>query len=208
MSHYYGTVRVAENNLCAHINEFVDEEQTALKHFLMEEHRSPRLRGHHDEHREQVGSQSWPRRIGECHDGAVNEGVHLIVFLLRDVEVVVLFTDFDAQPPESVGNDAEVTQRHVLDAYAVAHHGGHPDERSYLNHVGQQPVFRAMKMIGTDNGEQVGTDAADGSPHAVEQVAELLDIGFTGGIVDSGRAFGEHCRHNDIGRSRDRSLIE
>src|SRR5690606_27644469 len=34
----YRTMRIAENNLCAHFYQFVDKEQAAFKHFLMNEH--------------------------------------------------------------------------------------------------------------------------------------------------------------------------
>ena len=38
VAYYYSTMGVAENYLCAHIDQFVDEEQTALKHLLMEQY--------------------------------------------------------------------------------------------------------------------------------------------------------------------------
>ena len=44
--------------------------------------------------------------------------------------------------------------------------------------------------------------------HAVEHVAKLLDIGLAGSIVDSGSTFCQDCSHNDIGRSRHRSLVK
>ena len=50
VTHDHSTVRIAEDNLCTHVNEFIDEEQTALKHLLMEEHAATSLSGYHDEH--------------------------------------------------------------------------------------------------------------------------------------------------------------
>ena len=128
VSHHYGAVRVAEDDLCAHVDEFVHEEESALKHLLMEEHRALGLCGYHDEHREQVGGQSGPGGVGQRHDGAVDEGVHLVVVLPGDDEVVALDVNPHAEPAEGIGDDAQVPDRHVLDADAVAHHGGHADE--------------------------------------------------------------------------------
>lgn len=45
-----GTVWVAENNLCPHVYQAVNEEQAALKHLLVEQHRTTGLRSYHDKH--------------------------------------------------------------------------------------------------------------------------------------------------------------
>ena len=39
-------------------------------------------------------------------------------------------------------------------------------------------------------------------------MAELLDVGFAGGIIDCRRSLGHDSGHDDVCRSRDRSLIE
>ena len=51
------TVRIAQHYLCTHIDQTVDEEQTALEHLLMYQHRAATLRGHYEHHRQQVGRQ-------------------------------------------------------------------------------------------------------------------------------------------------------
>ena len=58
VSNDHRAVRIAEDNLCAHVDEFVSEEETALKHLLMEKHTSLRLRSHHDENRKEVGGKT------------------------------------------------------------------------------------------------------------------------------------------------------
>ena len=50
MSYNYCTVRVAKDYLCAHIYQFVNEEQTALEHLLMEQHRTTSLCGYHNKY--------------------------------------------------------------------------------------------------------------------------------------------------------------
>ena len=81
--------------MCAHVDEFVDEEESAFKHFLVEEDASSGLCGHDEEHREQVGCQSWPWCVGDGHDGAVDEGVDLIGVMPWYDDVVMIYIDAD-----------------------------------------------------------------------------------------------------------------
>ena len=150
-----GAVRVAEDDLCAHIDEFIDEKQATFKHFLMDEHRSASLRGDNEQHREQVGRQARPRRIGEGHNGAVDERFHGVVRLSWNENVVAFHLDFDAEALKCVGNDAEVFERHVFDGDAVADHCRQADERADFNHIGQNRVFGAAERGHSLDGEQV-----------------------------------------------------
>ena len=208
MAYDNGTVRVAKDNLRAHVDKFIDEEQTALEHLLVEEHRSACLSSHRNEHGEQVRSQSWPRRIGNGHGGTVDERLNLVVALARHKEVVILDFHLDAHATEGIGNDAEVLERHVFDADAVTTHGCQADERTHLNHVRQNGVFRAMQLANTLDGEQVRCNAADACAHAVEHLAELLQIGLAGSIVNGSRALCHHSRHDNVGRTRHRGFVE
>ena len=208
MTHDDSPVGVAEDDLRAHVDEFVDKEQTALKHFLMEEHAATGLRGHGDEHRDEVGRQARPGGIGQRHDGAVDERLYLVVAHAGDEEVVALLLDANAHAAENVGNDAQIGQRHILDADAVAHHGGHADERPHLNHVGQDAVRGAVEAVDAFDGEQVRGDAADAGTHAVEHAAELLHVGLAGSIVDGGCSLRQHSSHHDVGRAGDAGLVE
>ena len=105
-----GTMGVAEDNLCAHIDESVNKEQTALEHLLVEQHRTASLCGYDDEYGEQVGSKSRPWCIGQRHDSTIDERVDNVVFLTRDEEIVAIFLDFDAQTSEGIGDDAEIRE--------------------------------------------------------------------------------------------------
>ena len=44
-----GAVRVAEDDLRPHVDQLVDEEQTAFEHFLVNQHGTLGLRCHHEE---------------------------------------------------------------------------------------------------------------------------------------------------------------
>ena len=155
MAYDDSTVGVAENNLGTHVDELVDEEQAALEHLLMEQHGTAGLGGHNDQHRQQVGRQARPRGVSERHDGAVDERVDDVVLLVRYIEVVAVDLNLNTEAAEGIGDDAEVVDRDVLDADAVAAHGSHADERADLNHVGQQTVVGAVQLGDTLDGQQV-----------------------------------------------------
>ena len=96
---------IAKDNLCTHIDELVNEEQTALKHLLMEEHTTFRLRCHHQQDGDEVWRQSWPRGIGERHDGAVDKRLDDVVRLLGNPQVVALNLDLHTQTAEGCRDD-------------------------------------------------------------------------------------------------------
>ena len=58
------------------------------------------------------------------------------------------------------------------------------------------------------DGEQVGPHPRDLAPHAVDHLAELLEVGLTGRIVDGGGAFGQGGGHDDVGGSGHGGLVE
>ena len=140
--------------------------------------------------------------------GVSPERIDDIMRLTRNQQIVVLDLNFHSEPTECIGYDAKVFQRNVLDADAVAHHGCHADERPHLDHVGQDAVGGAMQMVDTLDGEQVGGDAADACSHAAEHLAELLQVGLAGSVVDGCGALGHNGSHKDVGRARDGGLVE
>ena len=87
-------------------------------------------------------------------------------------------------------------------------HGGETDKGTDFDHIGQHPVFGATEISHTFNGQQVAADPADLRPHAVEHPAELLDIGFAGGIINSSGADGHGSGHHDIGGAGNRWFIQ
>ncbi len=208
MTYHHGTVRVAEDDLRTHIDQFIHEEETALEHLLMEEHTATSLGSHYEKHGEKVWSKSWPRSIGKRHDGAVDKGIDDIMLLLWNDEVIALYLDLHTQAAESIRNDAQILDRYVLDADTGATHGSHSDERTHLDHIGQDAMLGSMQFLHAHDGEQVAGDAADLCSHRIEQMAELLDIRFASCIVDGGSSLGQHGSHDDIGSTRNGSLIE
>ena len=63
MPHHNRSMRVAEDDLRAHVNQFVHKEETRFEHLLMDKHRAACLRGYDQYDREQVRRETGPRRI-------------------------------------------------------------------------------------------------------------------------------------------------
>src|SRR5690554_782195 len=79
-----GAVRIAEDDLRAHVDEFIDEKQSAFEHFLVNQYRAFGLGGHHENDAQQVGGESGPRMVGNGHDGAVDVAVDGVSILGGD----------------------------------------------------------------------------------------------------------------------------
>ena len=81
-------VRVAKDDLGAHVDQLVHEKKTALEHLLVDEDTSFGFGGNNEHDAEQVGRETGPRRIGNGEDGAVEERFDGIALLLRNMEIV------------------------------------------------------------------------------------------------------------------------
>ena len=208
VTYHHGTVRVAKNDLRTHIDEFIHKEETTLEHLLMEEDATASLGSHYQQDREKVWSQTWPRSIRESHDGAVDKGIDDIMLLFWNEEIIALYLDFHTQAAEGIRNDSQILDRYVLDADTSTTHGSHSDEGTHLDHIRQNGMFGSMQTLHAHDGEEIAGDTADACSHRIEQMAELLDIGFAGCIIDGGSTLGEHGSHDDIGGTRNGSLIE
>ena len=128
--------------------------------------------------------------------------------LLGNPEVVTFHLDLHAQSAERIGDDAKVFHGNILDADALAAHRCHTDKRAHLDHIGQDLVLSAVQFLHALNRQQIRGDAADLGTHTVQQMAELLQVGLTGCVVDSGRALGEDGCHHDVGRTGHGCLVE
>ena len=65
-----------------------------------------------------------------------------------------------------------------------------------------------MELAHSLDADEVAGYAADFCSHVVEHMAKLLDIRFTGGIVYCGLSLCHDSSHDDVCRSRYRSLVE
>ena len=69
-------------------------------------------------------------------------------------------------------------------------------------------MLGSVQLVDAGDRQQVRGDAGDVGSHAVQQVTELLQIGFAGSVVDGGGAFGKDGGHHDVGGTRHRGFVE
>src|SRR6185312_14890163 len=203
-----GTVRVAENDAGTHIQQLVHKEQPALKHFLMNEHASFRLRGYHQQYAQEIRCESGPGMIVNSEHGPIEVGLNFINILGRNINIISLYFQFDSELSESVWNNTEVWQTYILDQEFTPGHRCHADKRTDLDHVRKNPVLRTTQFHHAFYFQQITSGSADAGAHAVEHVAELLDIGFTGCIVNGSGSGGQGGGHNNIGSSGNGGLFQ
>ena len=108
MSDNNRTVRIAKNNLCAHVNQFIDKEKTALEHLLMNQYTTFCLGSHYQHDAQQVRSQSRPGSIGNGHDGTVDKRLDLIAILCRNKNIISSLFEFNTQTAETFGNNTQI----------------------------------------------------------------------------------------------------
>ena len=166
---YHSAVRVAQNNLRPHIEEFIYEEQPTLEHLLMNQYRTLSLRGYHQQHRQQIGRQSRPRCVGYRQYRSVEERLDLIMLLRRDQDIIAIYVDSDSESSEGIRNNTQVAIRHIAYSQLRTRDRRHADKRTHLNHVGQQSVLCSVQFAYALNGQQIRTYAADLRSHPIEQ---------------------------------------
>ena len=201
-------VRIAQNDLSAHVDQLIHEKQATLEHLLVNQHRPFGLRRNDQKDRQQVGRQPGPGSVGYVHDRAVDETLYFVVVVARNVDVVAPLLELYAHTGELGRYDAQILERHVADRDFAPGHRGHADEAAHFDHVRKQRMRRSVQSLHAVDDEQVRRDARDQRAHAVQHPAELLDIRFAGGVVDRRAPLGQYGGHHDIGRAGHRRLVE
>src|SRR5690606_33548886 len=107
-SDHHGPVGITEYDLGPHFNEFVHKEKTAFEHFLMQQHGSSGLGGHHQDNTEQVGGESGPGMIGNGKDGSIYKSLNDIAFLSGYQQIIALKFQGNPQAFKGLGDEAQL----------------------------------------------------------------------------------------------------
>src|SRR5690606_3734874 len=88
----HSPVRVAKDDFGSHIDEFVYEKQTTLKHFLMNQHTSSSLSGYDQDDTQQIGCKSRPRSVSNGQDRTIDVVLNFVsVGVLWDIDIITSF---------------------------------------------------------------------------------------------------------------------
>ena len=69
-------------------------------------------------------------------------------------------------------------------------------------------IFRTVKFLHTVNTDGFCTCATNVCSHAVQEVCNINDVGFSCSIINNGLAFRERCCHQNIDGGTNRNLIQ
>src|SRR5690606_32753669 len=136
-----GAVWITQDNLSPHIDQFVDEEEATLKHLLVNEYRSARLRSNDKYNAEQVRGKARPGRVGDRQNRAVDERLDFVSFLRGNVYIIATELQFYPESTEDIGNNAEHVDAAVPDRDLRLRHRCKPYKASDFDHVGEEGVF-------------------------------------------------------------------
>ena len=130
------------------------------------------------------------------------------MFLGRHVDVIAALFQIDSKTAETVRNHSQILIGNILDGDGALGQGGHSDEGSDFDHVRKDGVSRSMQSPDSPDPEEIGTDAADVRSHCAQQSAQLLDIRFTGSVVDGGLPFCQRGGHQDVRSTGHRGFVK
>ena len=200
-------MRITEDYLCTHVNEFIHEEQTTLKHLLVEKYTTLCLCSNNEQHRDKVWCQSWPWSIANGHNRSINERVYHIVVLTWNQEVITIFDNLYTESTEGIKYQSQVRNRHVFNTNTITYHRCNTNERAYLNHIRQDSMVSSMQFLHTLNSNQVAGNTANLRSHCIKHLTELLDIRLTSCVVYRGCSFCQNSCHDNISSTRNRGFI-
>ena len=86
----------------------------------------------------------------------------------------------------------------ACDLDAAACDGGGAEERACFNAVRDGDTCTRAEGFDALDGEGARTAALNFSAHAGEEVDEVIDFGFEGGILQDAHALGKCCCHQDV----------
>src|SRR6266550_4421872 len=110
------TMRIAENDSCAHRREFVDEEHARLEHLLVHENQPLALSRGHDCDRHRIGRERRPRLVLELWNVAPHVGLYLSRLFGGNDQVVSVLDALYAESRETHPCRPQMLDARVLDS--------------------------------------------------------------------------------------------
>ena len=191
-------MRVADHGVGAHADQAVDKVQARLEHLFEEQHIAFDLRGQRDHAAHLVGGELRPGAVADHRHRAVVVAQHAALLLLRQIDVVLVQLDLDAQGGEHAPAHPVGVQVRALDLDLTAGGCRQRQVGGRFDVVVADLVRRAVQRGHAVDVELVGADAGDLGAHGVEHIGQILHMRLTGGIADDGVAFADDGGHQDV----------
>src|SRR5215212_5582209 len=139
-------VRVADRDLGAHRDQFVDEEQPVLEHLLEDQDRALGLRGEGDRDRREVRREGRPRAVLDLGLVVARVARDDELLAARDDDVAALPARMQPEALEHEADHPHVLGHALADAKLPAGHPGQRHERGDLDVVGRDGVLAAPEL--------------------------------------------------------------
>ena len=127
---------VTEDNFSAHIDQIVDKEESAFKHFFKDEDCTGALCGNDEGNAGEVGRESWPWGIIDFGHSAMVIGCDFEGLIFGDDEVLALFLDVDTEFFKDHKDHSELGEIGVLDEDLALSDCGECDEAGDFDIIG------------------------------------------------------------------------
>src|SRR6185436_17436183 len=201
-------MRITENDLGSHVDQLIDQEQPAFKHFLVDKYSTICLCSCHQNHTQQIRCKARPDCISDGEDGAIDESIDFIILLARNEQIITAQFHFNPEPLKNTWYNTKMRIADIPNGDFRFRHCSEPDETPDFNHIRKHAVCCSAHRCHSFNGEHIGSDTADFSSHPVEHITKLLDVRLTGCIVNSCNALRHHSSEDYIGCSGNRCFIK
>src|SRR5438874_1080386 len=200
-------VRVAEHHARAHADQLVHEEEPALVHLLVEEHRALRLRRRHQRHAHEVGGEGGPRAVVDGRDGVaeigtdgqrLGRGQDEVVAVQRPAAqhepIVLLHDGAERLQPEHVGVDtpaADLVAAGALHARLTLAREQRSHQHQAAAHPAQEVGVRCRRGDPSRaQGDGVGVVAIHLDTELLDQAEHRPDVGDVGEVLQTHRLIG------------------
>src|SRR5215217_2737949 len=99
---------------------------------------------------------------------SIEETLYFITVLRWNINIVSLEFHRNSQLPELFRDHSKVVDTRVANSDLSTGHSRHSNERTYFDHIGQQPVFSSPKFLNPIYYQQVTAYATDLCAHTVQ----------------------------------------
>ena len=204
-------VRVARDDLRAHLPQVVDEVEARLEHLLEEEARAACLRGEDDQDRQEIRRERRPRPVGDGRNRVAEVVFHLETLPLRNVAErprLRVNRPRHAEAGIRLLQNLERLRVDVLQGDLAPRDGGGGEVAARLDVVAADARAGSVERGDAANDDAVGPRALDVRPHRAEEVREVDDVRLARRVENDGLARRERGGHEDVLRRRHRGLVE
>ena len=156
--------------------------------------------------------QRHEQRLHVGREARVGKGLDVgrdqFVQVAAHAQAVDFVVDGRAAFHELRDDGTDVIRHAVLDQNVASGDRRGDHERSGLDAVRDDRVAGAVQRIDTFDADRIGAGAFDLSPHLVEEVREIDDLGLLRRIFNDGRAPRQRGGHHDVFRSPDTGEVQ